>query len=259
MNLPAGTYDVFLRVGQAPNQWDTADFTTSFTVTGGGLSDPGSCSVPVCEVTGVGTCECVGSLYTLNCADPGQCECLNPSGQFTNDGSSAGVCASVGTAEAAWASLCQPSCVDPSPPSVCFAGGATLINPTGSGTCGDPYVVDLSSESSTSRFFFQVPGSNANAEDDITLGAGGTCLQGTARDIIFAVSFPAASMVGTVAAEGAGVDPIVASTVDNVCGDAQLSCNNLTGSAACESAAIADPLSTTRLIWTKPSFSCACS
>jgi hypothetical protein len=135
----------------------------------------------------------------------------------------------------------------PSGGGMCLSG-TTLVAATGSGTCADAYKIDLSAEAVGSDWHFVIADTFSNDQSDASIGANhvsGECAMGTARDVVFGIRFPNATMVGTVSAEGVGVNPIVTVSSDNACAQIPLTaCSNATGSDACETVNVADVGST---------------
>lgn len=113
----------------------------------------------------------------------------------------------------------------------CLTGGA-VVTPTGSGSCADPYVVDISAMALGT--VVRVDLANAGFEPDF----GGPCrttFAGTMRDLVVHVKMPTAVASLAVGAEGPGpTDTVIGVFEDPSCGQPINACASATGAGACE-------------------------
>ncbi|MEM6993262.1 MAG: hypothetical protein AAF721_22305 [Myxococcota bacterium] len=114
----------------------------------------------------------------------------------------------------------------------CFEGGTPAPPPTGSGTCADPYVIDLSMEAHGTIVTHDLTG----GADEMDLGGG--CDDpptGTARDVVYHVMMPDDVMELQLSVDAAdGADPRLAVAEDPSCFQPMNACATVGGVGACE-------------------------
>lgn len=114
----------------------------------------------------------------------------------------------------------------------CLAEGSAVA-PTGSGTCADPYVIDLS----TLALGTVVTHTAAGGADAANFVEGGACkvsFKNTARDWVYRVKMPQAVASLDVGARGVGADPRVGVAEDPSCGQPLNACADAGGAGVCE-------------------------
>jgi hypothetical protein len=116
--------------------------------------------------------------------------------------------------------------------SSCIASDNQIALSAGTGTCNDPYLVDLSGLTAGGTAWVEIPSTNLNDETNVAVQD--VCLEDTQRDIVLEVNLPT-SMVLLITAEGdqGDGDPLVSVKPDNVCSEPALSCQNSATAGEC--------------------------
>jgi len=116
----------------------------------------------------------------------------------------------------------------------CFAGGS-MAPASGSGTCGDPYVVDMTGAMAGDVISYAV-GGNANDEMGNLSSVCGIDWSNTVRDIVFLVQNMDATTTGLEISTDTvgGVSPMIAVAEDPNCGQPLNSCADDNGDNMCE-------------------------
>jgi len=118
--------------------------------------------------------------------------------------------------------------------SPCLSGG-TSATATGTGTCADPYVIDISGSALGTVFSHVATGGSDVANLSGGPSACTTIFTGTARDVIYEVVMPAGVSSLTVSVDAAtGVDARIGVHEDPSCAQPINSCANETGVGTCE-------------------------
>lgn len=120
----------------------------------------------------------------------------------------------------------------------CLSGGAVL-SPSGSGSCADPYLLDLSALSTGQVVAVQVAGTVGKDESQFSYPSYGGCTPApttTARDVVFALTLPQSGISGVLmSVDGAaGADPIAQVLEDRSCGQPANACANNGPMGQCE-------------------------
>jgi hypothetical protein len=124
----------------------------------------------------------------------------------------------------------------PSP--TCLTGGNPLPGVTGTGTCTDPFVIDMYSIAEGTIVSYTTAAGAGTAIDNLSGSASCTTMFGgaTARDIIFRVWMPNAVVSLDVSVDAVGAaDPRIGVFEDFTCQQPINACANVGGAGQCES------------------------
>ncbi len=128
------------------------------------------------------------------------------------------------------ADLAQPDLSQPDASSSSCPSGGKKLTPSGSGTCADPYKVDLSGTKVGDVVYVEVAGTVGADEKQFTKSS--NCNpKTTARDIVFALVLPSSGNSGVwVSADASpGADPIATMLEDTSCGQPANACSDVNG------------------------------